>query len=89
MSAVLMRESITASKVPVFKQSDQGTFRIPLGIPVSMPAPEEGSDANASGSGAKSTTGDDKVEGKLSDSDDDLDKDLLNDESLFGKMTPE
>lgn len=89
ISAIVMREAITASKVPAFEQSEQSTFRIPLGIPVSMPPPEEGSDANASGSGAKSTTGDDKGGGKLSDSDDDAQQDLMGDESLFGKMTPE
>jgi len=51
-----------------------------------MPSTEEGSDANASGSGAKSSKeGNKPLNGKLSDSD----NDLLKDESLFGEMTPE
>jgi hypothetical protein len=48
ISAIIMREAISVSKVPEFKQSDgQSTFRIPLGIPVTVP--EDYSDANASG----------------------------------------
>lgn len=81
ISAIIMREAISASKVPEYKQSDQSTFRIPLGIPVTVP--EDYSDNNASGSAnANTTTGD----AKLSD---DEQNDLLKDESMFGEMTPE
>lgn len=58
-----MREAITVSKVPPFQHGEQSTFRIPMGIPVTVPNDEDYS------SNAKSTTtGQDQD--KLSDDDD-------------------
>ena len=80
VSAIIMREAITVSKVPPFQHSDQSTFRIPLGIPVTVPNDEDYS------SNAKSTT---TGQERLSDSDDD--KKPLGGKDEFGMstMTPE
>ena len=80
ISAIILRESITISKVPKFEHSDQNTFKIPLGIPVTVPNDEDYS------SNAKSTT---TGQEKLSDSDDDDKNPLGKDEFGLGSLTPE
>ena len=80
-----MREAITVSKVPPFQHGEQSTFRIPMGIPVSVPNDEDYS------SNAKSTTtGQDQD--KLSDDVDDV-KNPLGGEGGFNMgmsaLTPE
>jgi hypothetical protein len=77
-----MREAITVSKVPPFQHGEQSTFRIPMGIPVTVPNDEDYS------SNAKSTTtGQDQD--KLSD-DDDVKNPLSGKEDFgMGTLSPE
>jgi hypothetical protein len=77
-----MREAITVSKVPPFQHGEQSTFRIPMGIPVTVPNDEDYS------SNAKSTTtGQDQD--KLSD-DDDVKNPLGGKEDFgMGTLSPE
>ena len=76
-----MRESISFSKLPE-PSSKNSTFRIPLGIPVSMPAPEAPSekDQNLKKKKRPTDSGD-----KLSDSasEEDEDEKFLNDDTFF------
>ena len=85
ISTIVMRESISYSKLPE-PSTKNSTFRIPLGIPVSMPAPR--TQAEKDKTDKKSTT-DDKDKLSASGSEEDEDEKFLNDDTFLKEQQTE
>ena len=85
ISTILMRESISYSKLPE-PSTKKSTFRIPLGIPVSMPAPKTHNEKEKTD---KKKPSDDMDKLSDSGSEEDEDEKFLNDDTFLKEQQTE